>query len=660
VNSDGWPDPTQEDRFGRPTFAASRGGRGRLHLLQLGAVGILLLMLVPMTWQMVADPTRPERLPDSRAPRVIAEEAPRGLIYDRDGVVIADNVPQFALTIVPAELPDGPEELREYLLALERRSGSTFASLEGAVRRGLASVDPEAPVVVRAGFDREEAIAVRAATAGMPGVDIVATPVRTYGGGAAFAHILGYVSSIPPDEVEDYLEAGYPYNGVAGLTGLELVYEDVLRGTPAKRLILVDPAGHETDAVSAIASAPGSNLHLSISLDLQRKVASALANGIDAGLASVRPEFRDEREEPLPVGAAVVLDVRTGEVKALVSLPSYDANLFAGVVDDEELTALLNDPSRPLIDRAVDEARSPGSTFKPLVALAALEEGVATPDTRITSTGAISVQDEFNPEVFYVFRDWTVHGSLDLYGGIARSSDVYFYYLSGGYTAPGSDDTFEGLGIERLATYARGAGLGQPTEIDLPGEATGLVPDSAWKSEALGEPWVLGDTYTFGIGQGFLTTTPLQMAVLTSAIANGGELLAPRLVSAIDRGNGAEPTERTVTGLLPVSSSAISVVQRAMREAVLGNGTARAGQPEGLRIAGKTGTAEWGPPYPDGEFDTHGWYIGYGPYEDPEIAVVVYLQQGVGSEHAAPTARAIFEAYFGLDEALVADQGGSE
>lgn len=633
---------------------------GRLYLLQLGAVGVLLLMLIPLTWQMVADPTRPERAPDSRAPRVLAEEAPRGLIYDRDGVLIADNVPQFALTIVPAALPEDPDDLREYLLLLERHSGSSFAALEEAVERGLDSVDPEAPVVVRAGFDRDEAIAVRAATAGMPGIDIIATPVRTYAGGTAFAHILGYVSSIPPDEVDAYLDAGYPYNGVAGLTGIELVYEDVLRGTPAKRLILVDPAGHETDAVSAIAAEPGANLHLSISLELQRKVEAILARGIVAGLADVRAEFREGREEPEPVGAAVVLDVRTGEVKALVSLPSYDANLFAGVVDEDELASVLNDPSRPLIDRAVDEARSPGSTFKPLVALAALEEGVATPNTRITSTGAISVQDEFNPDVFYVFRDWTAHGSLDLYGGIARSSDVYFYYLAGGYTAPGSDDTFEGLGIDRLAAYARAGGLGRPTEIDLPGEATGLVPDASWKSKALGEPWVLGDTYTFGIGQGFLTTTPLQMAVLTAAIANGGELLAPRLVSAIDYGEGPEPTQRTVTGLLPASDSSLTVVQRAMREAVNPNGTARAGQPDGLRIAGKTGTAEWGPPYPDGEFDTHGWYIGYGPYEDPEIAVVVYLQQGVGSEHAAPTARAIFEAYFGLDQALVAEGGGTE
>ena len=633
---------------------------GRLHVLRLGAVAILLLMLVPMTWQMLADPARTDRPSDARAPRVLATEAPRGLIYDSDGVVIADNIPQFAMTIAPAELPDDPDELREYLLLLERHSGSSFAALESAVERGRASVDPEAPVIVRAGFDRAEAIAVRAATAGMPGVEILATPVRTYAGGDALAHILGYVSSIPPDEVDAYLEAGYPYNGTAGLTGLELMYEDLLRGQPAKRLILVDPAGHETNSVSAIAAQPGANLHLTLSLELQQQVAAALADGIEAGLANVRPEFREDREEPQPVGAAVVIDVRTGEVKALVSLPSYDANLFAGVVDDEELAALLQDPGRPLIDRAVSEARSPGSTFKPLVALAALEEGVATPDTRITSLGSISVQDELNPDVFYVFRDWTVHGSLDLYGGISRSSDVYFYYLSGGYTAPGSDETFEGLGIERLAAYARSGGLGTPTEIDLPGEASGLVPDSAWKSAALDEPWVLGDTYTFGIGQGFLTTTPLQMAVLTAAIANGGELLAPRLVSAIDDGTRTESTGRFVTGQLSVSASSLAVVQRAMRQAVSPTGTARAGQPADLRIAGKTGTAEWGLPYPDGEFDTHGWYIGYGPYEDPEIAVVVYLQQGGGSQHAAPTARAIFEAYFGLDEELVAGVGGSE
>jgi penicillin-binding protein 2 len=632
----------------------------RLYLLQLSSVALLLLMLIPMTWQMVASPERPTRPDDTRSPRVLAEEAPRGLIYDRGGVLIADNVPQFALTIVPAELPEEAGELRHFLLLLEQRSASSFADLEAAVERGRTSVDPEAPVIVRQGFDRDEAIAVRAATASMPGVEVVAKPVRTYYGGNAFAHILGYVSSIPPDEVNRYLKDGYPYNGTVGLTGLELMYESLLRGTPEKRLVLVDPAGHETDAFGTISSTPGANLYLALDLKLQQQVTAALAEGIANGLASVRPDFREGREEPQPIGAAVVIDVRTGEVRALVSLPSYDAGLFAGVVDADELATVLEDPGRPLIDRAVGEARSPGSTFKPLVALAALEEGVATPNTRITSNGAISVQDEYNPEVFYVFRDWTAHGSLDLYGGIARSSDVYFYYLSGGYTAPGSDRTFEGLGVERLASYARAGGLGQSTQIDLPGEETGLVPDTAWKADAVGEPWVLGDTYTFGIGQGFLTTTPLQMAVLTAAIANGGDLLAPRIVRAIEGGEGRVATERIVTGELPVDASVIAVVQRAMRQAAGPSGTARAGQPDGLRIAGKTGTAEWGPVYPDGEFDTHGWYIGYGPYEDPEIAVVVYLQQGGGSQHAAPTARAIFEAYFGLDETLVASAPGAE
>lgn len=247
--------------------------------------------------------------------------------------------------------------------------------------------------------------------------------------------------------------------------------------------------------------------------------------------------------------------------------------------------------------------RSPGSIFKPLVGAAALEEGIATPATRIRSTGAITVQSIYDPEVTYTFRDWTVHGVLDFYGGLVRSSDVYYYYLAGGYDGP-DGSSFEGLGVERLASYVRTFGLGAPTGLDLPGEAGGLVPDSAWKRDTYGEPWVLGDTYTLGIGQGYLTVTPLQMAVATAAIANGGEVLVPRVARGFRAGDEVELLPREVTGRIPIDQRHLAVVREAMkRTADPPLGTARRAEPEGMTIAGKTGTAEFGPRHPDGEYD---------------------------------------------------------
>ena len=293
------------------------------------------------------------------------------------------------------------------------------------------------------------------------------------------------------------------------------------------------------------------------------------------------------------------------------------------------MAELLRDETRPLVHRAYQEMRSPGSIFKPFVGAAALEEGVATPSTRITSTGAITVRSVFDPSVTYTFRDWAAHGTLDFYGGLIRSSDVYYYYLSGGYAA-GGQQLFEGLGVERIARYVRGFGLGAPTGLDLPGEAGGLVPDIAWKEEAVGEPWVLGDTYTLGIGQGYLTVTPLQMAVATAALANGGEVLVPRVVRGLGSGHELRLTAREVAGELPIAAEHLEVVREALRRTADPGGTATLGEPAGLTIAGKTGTAEFGPAHPDGGFDSHGWFLAFAPYEEPEIAVVVYLEHGGG------------------------------
>ena len=574
--------------------------------------------------------------------RVVAVEAPRGVITDRNGTILARNVADYRLVLIPGLLPPEPERRRAMLLELQARTGAGIDHLVRAADTELARVDPYRAMVLEEHITADRAIALRASLAGLHAARIEAPSTRRYETSGALAHILGYVAPVPAGRVADLQKAGYSPEGRLGLTGVESVYESRLRGEAGRRLILADPLGREVGILGDDPPRSGVTVELSIDLGLQRAAEAALLRGIDTGLSVVRSV--PGRPQPVPAGAAVVMDVNTGEVLALVSLPSYDANLFDGSTDAQAFDNVLRNPGHPLVDRTYMETRSPGSIFKPLVALAALEEGIATAETRIVSNGYISVANEYDPSIRYIFKDWAAHGPLDMTRALARSSDVYFYLLAGGYREDGRD-VFRGMGADTLAKWARLGGFGRPTGIDLPGETDGLVPDSKWKEQAVGDPWVLGDTYTYGIGQGYFTATPLQMTVLAAALANGGDLLAPRVVRGFRHDGRFLPKGRQVTARLPGTPAHFDTVRLGMLAAAAPDGTAFTGVPAGWQVAAKTGTAEFGQPYPDGEFDTHGWFMAYGPFEHPEVAVVVYLEYGVGSTHAGPVAKEIFEAY---------------
>ncbi|MBX7112334.1 MAG: penicillin-binding protein 2 [Dehalococcoidia bacterium] len=615
----------------------------RVRVLQVAAFALFALLALQLVRMQLFRSGHYQQLADELSTRAVPIEAARGIITDRNGVVLARNQPEFQVVVIPGELPAGPASRLATLAAVERATGVPLATLDDAVRAG-EHPDAFAPVVIRDRLDTNAAIEARAALTGLDGVRVDAHPVRVYASGDLMPQILGYVGAIEPDEVSHYLNAGYALNDRVGRSGVELTYESFLRGQPGKHLISSHPSGREVARLADVAPQTGSDLVLSIDLRLQQAVRDALQDGIAKALP---PGGRDASGQPaLAAGAAVVMDVHTGELLALVSLPSYDANVFAGRTNSSALEALLNDPARPLLHRGYMEVHAPGSIFKPLVGAAALQEGIATPATRITSTGAITIQDIYNPGVRYVFRDWAAHGTLDFYGGIARSSDVYFYYLAGGYNQ--GDVHFEGLGADRVATYARGFGLGAATGLDLPGEAGGLVPDTKWKEDTIEEPWVLGDTYTFGIGQGYLTATPVQMAVAAAAIANGGDVLQPHVAHGLRRGGAVDVLPRAVRGHVPVDATNLEVVREAMRVAASPGGTAFEGKPDNVVIGGKTGTAEFGAQRPDGSYDSHGWYMGFAPYDNPQVAVIVYIEHGIGQTYAAPVAKRILEAYFAL------------
>ena len=542
--------------------------------------------------------------------------------------------------MTPADVPEA--DLLVVAAGLSEITGVPPAEIATLIVEAQESNDPFTPIVIKQDLDEETAFLLREQQAALPGAEVVVESIRKYSETSLMAHILGFVGRIDAEEYAELSDRGYLLNDRLGKAGVELTYEGILRGSTGYEVVEIDAAGEELETVRSVEPRRAANLVLTIDLDLQRQVEDILGRAKGGSLNAV----------------AIVMDVRTGELRAMVSLPSYDNNILTDPVDQDALPPLLDDPAKPMVNHAIAEVHPPGSTFKQVTGTAALQEGVANPGTTITSYGSISVEDEYNPGVFWVMKDWAALGTLDFYRGLAMSSDVYFYYLSGGYYENGQQ-VFRGLGADLLAQYTREYGFGAPTGIDLPGEVAGLVPDPDWKQEALEEPWTLGDTYNFGIGQGYLTVTPLQLLRVGAAIANGGQILVPHVVREVvdENGNLLQRIEPEVQQQLSISESNLAIMREALRQAAV-YGPARTGASSYVTIAGKTGTAEFGRQSADGTYEfSHAWYTAYAPFDDPEIAVVVFLEKGVGATNAGPVAKAILDYYFGRQS--FAEQGAA-
>ena len=553
----------------------------------------------------------------------------RGLIYDRNGEVLVANEPIFSAGVVPADVPDA--QFLPVVAELSQITGVPAQEIATDVSKAADSKDPFTPVIVKDNLDEQTAFRLRERQPHLPGVQVLVESVRQYPLGSLVSHALGFVGRIDEEEYAQLRDDGYQLNDRLGKAGVEYSYESMLRGSPGYRQVEVDAAGQEIRTINAVDPRPAGNLVLSLDVDLQRKVADVLERARVAGGSKN--------------AVAIVTNVHTGELLSMVSLPAYDNNVFGPTVDEVELQRLLDDPAKPMLNSAISEVYPPGSTFKQVTGTAALQEGVATPGTTIFSSGALSVPREYGGGED-VFPDWAAHGSMNFYRGLAMSSDVYFYYLAGGYHAHGI--SFDGLGATRLARYTREYGFGAPTGVDLPGEAAGNVPDPQWKEETVGDPWYLGDTYHFGIGQGYLTVTPLQLLRVIGAIANGGNVMVPHVAKEIvdEQGNVLKTIEPEVQHKLSISDANLGIMREALRQAAE-YGPARTGASTLVTIAAKTGTAEFGQQRPDGSYATsHAWFTAYAPYDDPEIAVVVFLEKGIGATNAGPVAKQIFDYYF--------------
>ncbi|HIC94542.1 MAG TPA: penicillin-binding protein 2 [Anaerolineae bacterium] len=587
--------------------------------------------------------------------RLVPFDAPRGVIYDRHGRILVRNVPSFSVTIVPAYLPEDEEEEKAVFARLSALLGipatSATASPVGGIapRKGIKEmveearkVAPYSPVTIKTNVDRQTVFIIEEEHLDLPGVLIEVDPIRQYPTGALTSHIIGYVGPIPRERAEDYRKRGYDLNDKVGLTGVELAFEEELRGEKGCKYIEVDAAGREVRQVGdPHPPQPGHNLVLTLDLDLQQFMAEALRRGMEAAGSES--------------GVAIAMNPKTGEVLGMVSLPSYDNNLFSGGISAEDYARLSSDPNHPLVNHAISGQYPPGSTIKPVHAAAALEEGVVDRDTTLTCQGIMWLPNKYFPEdpalaqPFYcwIHKYGRGHGRLNIVESIAHSCDIFFYQLAGGF------EDFEGLGLERLAHYARLFGLGERTGIGLPGESVGLVPSKQWKWLNYHENWATGDTYNVAIGQGFILVTPLQMLNATVAIANGGTLYRPQIVYQLTDADGhvVKSFAPEVIREVPVSEENLAIVREGMRAAVEW-GTARGADLEGVTVAGKTGTAEYpGPLDEEGNLPTHAWFTAFAPVEDPEIALVVFVAGGgEGTRTAVPIAAEILRYYFGLPE----------
>lgn len=571
-------------------------------------------------------------LADGNRIRIQMIKAPRGKIFDRNGALLASNRASTNVSFLHMGRRINIEEVAS------RLSGILGMS-EDEIRSRIE--DPKAPlympVLIKEDVPPEVQTRLEEATHELPGVVLEVEPRRVYPKGDFAGHLLGYLREIGEEELKEKYSKGYRLGDQVGQMGVEALFDEDLHGTHGGRQIEVDVRGRFVRAMDEIKPVPGDDVVLTIDADLQ----SAVERELKAHLE----RLQQDPVNPAPnakAAAAVVMRVDTGEILAMVSLPTFDPNIFSGRISAALWSSLLNDPLKPLTNRVVTGEYSPGSSFKMVTAAAALQERKVTPGERVTCGGTY----------FRVMpkKCWQKggHGAVDIRQALGASCNVFFYEM--GYR----------VGIDKLAEYAKKFGLGVPTGFQfVPRERPGLVPSTAWKKAAyehhlpgINDPrWYDAETLDAAIGQGFHRYTPLQMAVYVSSIANGGERYIPFIAREIRSPDGKVIAEfkPQVAGDVGVSRETLEVIKEGMLRVTQPGGTAAgAFRDFPLKVAGKTGTVQVDPSL---GMDDHGWFIGFAPYDKPEIAVAIIVEQGKGGAGAAaPVARRIFEEYFGLSQ----------
>jgi penicillin-binding protein 2 len=595
-----------------------------MRLLAMASIGVLAIgvLAIKLAELQVRDGAHLAGLARANTVHRAVLEADRGIIYDRHGVPLVQNSPVWSLVVVPAALPLDATASASELAELARITGVEEAKLADQ----LFTADPYAGVTVASNLTQAQELALQERLPQLSGTLIEQRSVRAYPDPLVFGHVIGYVGPIDGADARSLRGQGYQPDEVIGKVGVEAGLESILRGTDGWVDEEVDARGQAVKTLATQPPIPGSAVYLSIDASLQRATARSLA----AGLA------RDRKT----AGASVVVDPQTGEVLAMVSLPGYDTNLFTHGISLADYGKLLNNPDRPLLNRAISGQYAPGSTFKMVTATAALQEGKITAQTLLNCPPYLNVGG-------WIYHNWASYslGLMNVAKALATSCDTFFYQVAAM------------VGDVTLAKYARAYGFGQAKSIEMPGVMPGLVPDRIWKQLQCGVPdlnsdacrWSDGDTITFGIGQSYLLTTPLNQAVYVAALANGGQVLKPTLVHEVRDATGrvVQSQHPDVTNDVPASQQTIQAVREGMREEInrpynMNYWFRAAGVP--ADGGGKTGTAQWGGSGLN--LPTHAWFVFFSPYSQPDIAMSIFVERGELSEvEAAPIGVDIMKFY---------------
>ena len=587
-----------------------RGLQGRLAIIQWVVVGLMGLLTVNF-WQLQVLRGRYYRnLAENNRIRPVPIPAPRGLIFDRNGRVLVDNRPSFNIVLTTEQTDDVDRSVRRL---------SELVQVETAdIRERLSQKKgPQfRAVVVKADASEQDVATVEARRLEQPEASVDPVPLRSYPLGQGAAHVLGRVGEITDRQLASEAYAGIEAGVTVGQAGVEAEHNRLLMGKDGLRRVVVNSRGVEVAEAERQPPVEGPSVSLTIDTKLQQALEEAMAD---------RP------------GSAVAIDPRNGEILAMLSLPSYDPNEFAKGIEPAAWTELSKDPLTPLMNRVIQGQYSPGSSFKIAMALAALQEGVITPQTTFNCPGYLNIYNT-------TFRCHKVegHGTLDLRRAIALSCNVYFYNVG------------VRLGIERIARYARLIGFNAPTGVDLPAEATGLMPDPDWKRKISKDKWYPSETVSISIGQGGVLATPLQMARVAAVVANGGHLVQPHLIKAV----AGVPVPEAPPADLGFHPSVIEGVRQGMLS-VVAEGTGRRAQLNGITVAGKTGSAQvvtharLEQDKKSHAMQPHGWFICFAPAERPTIAMAVMVEHGTaGGQSAAPVAGQVLSKYFGVPLAI--------
>jgi penicillin-binding protein 2 len=555
------------------------------------------------------------RLSLNNSIRLQSIDPPRGRLYDRNNHLLVDNRPSFDVRITLKDAEPVASTLAKLSQHINVPADTLISEIKQTEGRSAYK-----PLLLRQDIGRDALAAIEVNKFDLPGISVNVNLRRHYIYERSAAHLIGYLSEINPEELKSGAYPDSRSGDLIGKFGAEKVYENHLRGKRGGRQVEVNADGLVVRVLKTVDAEPGHNVYLTIDEVLQRR-SEELLDGV--------------------VGAAVAIEPGSGRILALASSPTFDQNSFVGGITHQKWSSLISNPFRPMSNRAIQGEYAPGSTYKIITALAGLEEGVIDTETTFFCPGHYRFGNR-------VYRCWKKggHGSVDIIKAVEESCDVFFYQVG------------QRLGVDRLAWYAKAAGLGSPTGIFLDQEARGLIPTAAWKKRRTGVPWQEGETLSIAIGQGFNLATPLQMAVLAAAVANGGKRYRPMILDSIQRADGQilQKSEPKLVGKIPVSRSTLDLLKLGLWRVVNGeNGTARGSRLNDIDISGKTGTSQVISRKEDDSLPeedipihlrAHAWFVAYAPSEQPSIAIAVVVEHGEhGSGAAAPIAKEMIKTY---------------